>query len=213
VAKENSIPQTLISMQQPSALDRLDPSAQVATVSKDVEAGLSVATVYQDPLTRQWAAELWDRVVQLINDQGVRCQSWKISELTDHGIFLDSVQVAAEADVLIVSVRDAGELPISLYVWMDALLPSRARRAGALVALIGVPPQPDTQSGKAHQYLESVARKAGLDFLPHERKLPEQPFALSGPAKIGQTSSPTTPLAAGAFSAGPRAHLHCGLIE
>jgi hypothetical protein len=185
----------------------------VATVSKDVEPALSVATVYQDPLTRQWAAELWDRVGQLIDDQGVRCQSWKISELADHGVFLDSVKMAAEADVLIVSVRDAGELPMGLYVWMDALLPSRARRPGALVALIGVPPQPDAQSGKAHQYLESVARKAGLDYLPHERKLPEHSFPLSSPAKLGKAASRTTPWAAGAFSGGPRVHLHCGLIE
>ena len=170
-------------MQHASALDRTVLLPRWPRFQRTYEAGLSVATVYQDPLTRQWAAELWDRVGQLIDSEGVRCQSWKISELTDHGIFLDAVQAAAEADVLVVSVRDAGELPISLYVWIDAWLPSRARRAGALVALIGVPPQPDTQSGQAHQYLESVARKAGLDFLPHERKLPEQPFALSGPAE------------------------------
>ena len=102
---------------------------------------------------------------------------------------------------------------MGLYVWMDALLPSRSRRPGALVALIGVPPQPDAQSGKAHQYLESVARKAGLDYLPHERKLPEQPFALSGPAKIGQTASRTIPLTAGAFGSGSRGDLHWGLME
>ena len=182
-------------------------------VSEDTKPALSVATVYQDPLTRHWATELWDRVGQLIDDEGVCRQSWKISDLTDPRVFLDSVRVAAESDVLIVSVRDAGELPISLYVWVDALLPSRARRAGALVALIGVPPQPDAQSGKAHQYLESVARKAGLDFLPHERKLPEPPFALSSPAKIGQAASRTTPLTAGTFGGGPRARLHWGLNE
>jgi hypothetical protein len=174
------------------------------------ELALSVATVYQDPLTRHWAAELWGRVGQLICDEGVCCQSWKISDLTDPCVFVDSVRVAAAADVLIISVRDAGELPISLYGWFDALTPRRGRRAGALVALIGVPPEPDAQSGHAHAYLETIARKVGLDFLPHERKLPKKPFTQSRPAKIGQTASRTTPMAAGGFSNGPCAHLRWG---
>jgi hypothetical protein len=59
---------------------------------------------------------------------------------------------------------------------------------GALVALIGVPPQPDTQSGRAYAYLESVAKRAGLDYLPNERKLPARPIARS--ALPGITATP-----------------------
>jgi hypothetical protein len=165
-------------------------------VSKEAEPVLRVVTVYQDPLTRHWARELWERVGQLINGEGVCRQSWKISDLTDPRIFMDAVEAAAEADVLVVAVRDTRELPIGLYVWIDSWIPSRAGPGGALVALIGMPPKPDAQSGRAYQYLESVARKARLDFLPHERKLPEEPFVPSNPAKIGDTASRTMPLAA-----------------
>jgi hypothetical protein len=127
-----------------------------------------------------------------------------MSDLTDPRVFMGSVRAAAAADVLVVSVRDTGELPTSLSVWIDAWIPGRAGTTGALVALIGVPPQPDAQSGRAYQYLEVAARKAGLDFLPHERKLPEQPWALSNPGKIGQTASRTIPVAAGTSSIRPR---------
>jgi len=116
---------------------------------------------------------------------------------------MDSVRAAAEADVLVVSVRDTGELSISLYAWIDTWLPLRAGRAGALVALLGVPPRPDAQSGRAHAYLEAVARRTGLDFLPRERKLPEAPFALSIPPKFSQMTSRTMPFAAGASSFAP----------
>jgi hypothetical protein len=93
---------------------------------------------------------------------------------------MDAVQAAAKADVLVVSIRDAGELPVDLYVWIDAWMPRRTRRPGAMVALIGVPPQPDPQSGRAHKYLEAVSRRVGLDFLPRERKLPEESPVPSG---------------------------------
>ena len=155
----------------------------------ETEPALKVATVYQDPLTRHWATELWDRVGQLVGQGSICHQSWKISDLTDPCVFMDAVGAAAEADVLVVSVRDAGEVPISLYVWADAWVPSRVGRAGALVALIGVPPQPNAQSGRAHKYLETVARKAGLDFLPRERKLPAEPFAI--PSRQRSARRPT----------------------
>jgi hypothetical protein len=146
---------------------------EVSSASRKTKPLLSVATVYQDGLTRGWATEMWDRVVEVIGYEGIRFQSWMISELTDPGCLAVAVQAAAEADVLVVSVRDAADWPRQLDKWAEGWLPGRGRRAGALVALIGVPSQPDPQAGRAHAYLETVALRAGLDFLPRERKLPE----------------------------------------
>jgi len=176
-------------MHRTSVLKRVVPSAQAARAYGETEPVLKVATVYQDPLTHHWATELWERVGQLIGGEGVCHQTWKISGLMEPGVFVDSVRAAAEADVLVLSVRDAGELPINLYVWIDAWMPRRAGRAGALVALIGVSPQ----SGRAHEYLGAVARRAGLDFLPRERKLPEEPSAFATLCGITPPASLTMP--------------------
>ena len=200
-------------MQRNSIINPSAPPVEAAMASSEPEPALSVATVYQDPLTRHWATELWERVGQLISGEGVSHQTWKISALADPRVFTDSVRAAAAADVLVVSVRDTGELPVHLYVWIDAWMPRRAGRTGALVALIGVLPQPNAQAGGAHGYLEAVARKAGLDFLPRERKLPEAPSALSSPGKLGRPTSRMIPLAAGGFSNDARASLHWGLNE
>jgi hypothetical protein len=198
VADENSITQMLTSMRVTPVRNRIVPSAQVAVVSKETEPALSVATVNQDPLTRHWTTELWDRVGQLVGHGGIRHQSWKISDLTDARVFTHAIQVAAKADMLVVSVRDAGELPAHLHVWIDAWMPLRAGREGALVALIGIPPQPDTQSGRAHAYLETVARQTGLDFLPRERKLPAEPSALPALSRFTPVANLTMPGAVGA---------------
>jgi len=141
--------------------------------STEAELALNVSIMYQDPLTLHWATELWDRLGKLIGNGGIHCKSWNFSHLARPDVFSDAAQAAAKAHVLVVSLRDAEELPISLYVWTDAWMPRRVVPGGALVALIGVPPQPSHQSGRAYAYLEAAARRAGMDFLPNERKLPE----------------------------------------
>ena len=150
--------------------DRSDAAPSVASEPKPL---LSIVVVYQDGLTRHWAAELWDRVGSLLGGGGVCRQSWKIRDLSQPCSFSGAVRAATKADVLMVSVRDARELPLELESWIECWLPGREGRPGALVALIGVPPQPDAQLGCAHSYLADVARRGGLDFLPRERKLPE----------------------------------------
>jgi hypothetical protein len=151
---------------------------RTATSAEESAQALNVVLVYQDPLTRHWAADLWGRVGQLIHSGAIRRESFRLGELTRAFVFADAVHAAAEADVLVISVRDAGELPLLLHVWIDSWMPRRGGRAGALVALIGVPAKPDALSGRAHSYLESIAREAGLDFLPRERRLPEESLTL-----------------------------------
>ena len=146
--------------------------------SKEPEAALNVAVVHEDPLTRYWVDELWGRVGRLIGGGDIHRKTWRISDLVQQGAFADATRAAAKADVLVIAVRDTDELPMILYVWIDAWLPRRAGLSGALVALIGVSAQPATQTGRTHRLLEMVARKAGLDFLPREYKLPE-PSAFS----------------------------------
>ena len=164
---------------------RILPSTRVSALTEDPEPTLNVATVYQDSLTRCWAIELWDRVGELISRKNVGRQSWRIDQLKNPRVFANAGRAAAEADVLVISVRDAGEWPANLQVWIDSWLPRRAGREGALVALIGVPGRQDGQSGRAHQYLSGVAREAGMDFLPRERKLPEAASASFGLVKVG----------------------------
>jgi hypothetical protein len=149
---------------------------------------LRVAIVYQDVLTREWATELWDRVEQLTDRRKIQCKSWNISELAHDGEFPLAVNAAAEADVLVISVRDTGELPLFLHVWIDAWIPRRRGREGALVAILGVPAQPDAQCGYTRDYLEAVAHRVGLDYLPRERTLPN----VARTAAVAVSSSSST---------------------
>ncbi len=156
---------------------RVSAPERVANVPTGTEKALNVVVIYQDQLTRHWAMNLWDRVGQLIDQGGVGCKWWRVGDLTQAGAFAEAAQAAVLADVLVVSVRDGREMPLLLHVWADAWLPRRDGRTGALVAVIGLTATPDVLSGRAHEYLEGVARQAGLDFLPRERILPQEPRA------------------------------------
>ena len=198
-------------MQGPAAPNRIVASPQGAIPSKEAESVLSVVTVYQDSLMRHWTTELWDRVGQLVGQGGICHRSWKIGNLTDARILPDAVQAAAEADVLVVSVRDARQLPVELYAWIDAWMARRTTSAGALVALIGVSPEPHAESGHAHAYLEAVARRVGLDFLPRERKLPERASSFADLAASTPPVDLTLPWLRGAPNLGLAAPAHQGL--
>jgi hypothetical protein len=111
-----------------------------------------------------------------------------MSDLTHPSLFAEAVREAARAHVLVVSFRDGGALPPCLCEWVEAWTPHRTGSGGALVALIGVAPKPSGQYGQAYTYLETVARQAGLDFLPHERKLPEDRLPFIAPAEKARAS-------------------------
>jgi hypothetical protein len=195
MAKKDSIFEPQMNMKRYSVRNWIIHGDEAARVPNDREPALKVVIAYQDARTRHWATEWWNRLGRLIDSGGICCKSWKIGDLTQTHVFADAVQAAAEAHVLIVSAYDGGQLPMSLYEWVDAWMPNRVgSEGGALVALIGVLPRPDSRSGRAYGYLESVARRAGLDFLPHERKLPESPPALSSLSQMGNLISTTVAL-------------------
>lgn len=133
---------------------------------------LKIAGVYQDSITREWAHQMCHPVTQAIGDEWVRNTWYRVNDLGDTGVLLDAVQTALRADVIVVSVHAADELPVELCTWIDVWLPRRPPHMGALAALIGVTGQPGSQADHTQEYLQAVARRGQLDFVPHKRTLP-----------------------------------------
>jgi hypothetical protein len=155
------------------ALKHLVPSSQVPPAATEDDFTLNVMMVYQDFATRKWAAEMWERVAQSVGGDNIQVSSWRIGDLVQPGSIADAVWSAAQADVIMIAVRSPGELPVELCVWIDAWLPRRTRSAGALVALIGLPPAASTaRASHIQEYLCAVARRGRLDFMPREREVP-----------------------------------------
>jgi hypothetical protein len=171
-------------------LERPTDQLEVAMAPDEAAYSLSIAGVYQDSVTRYWAMQSCRRATQLAGEESVQDTWYNANSLSDPGIFLDAVRAALVADVIVVSVYAADELPLDLYVWVQAWLPRRRSRAGALTALIGVAEPPDSRFVRTVEYLQAVASRAQLDFIPQERKRPV-PFDATESELIAEPGSAT----------------------
>jgi len=154
-------------------------SDPVATAPDAAGYTLNIAGVYQDSVTRDWAMQNCHRAKQLAGEDLVQNKWYDVNSLSDPGLLLEAVRATLVADVIVVSVYAAEELPLDLYVWVQAWLPRRLSRAGALTALIGVAQPLDSQFVHTVKYLQAVASRAQLDFIPEERRRPAASAASS----------------------------------
>jgi hypothetical protein len=141
-------------------------SDEVTVAPTESEYALNIVGVYQDPVTQSWGVPMCRLATQLAGEDRIRNTWFDVHSLDDIGVLLEAVRAALLADVIVISVYAADELPLGLYVWIDAWLPRRTSRQGALTALIGAEEPQGPQSFRTREYLQAVARKAQLDFIP-----------------------------------------------
>jgi hypothetical protein len=151
--------------------DAFSPTRDVGDISSN-ESGytLNIVGVYQDRMTRDWGLQTCRLAMQLLGEEHVQNNWYNVDFLENSVILLDAVRAALMADVVVVSVYAADELPLEIYAWIDLWLPRRLSRPGVLAALVGVADQSDTQSIHTREYLQTVAHKGQLDFIPQVRQ-------------------------------------------
>jgi hypothetical protein len=194
-------------------LERCALSGGKAVTPAKADYALNVATFYRDTRTRKWAEGVCGLVTQLTGSEWIRTRSWMLGNLTQPQVFPCAVQAAATADIIIVSVYATDQLLLDFYSWINEWLPQRRQAPGTLVALIGAPDHLDFAAPPIEEYLQAVARKGHLDFLPHKRKFPagaadsclEEPAGDPTPRR--EFSTRFSAKATGTFSAHDRSHL------
>lgn len=139
---------------------------------REVSQAFRAVIVYQDSVTLDWATELWSPVSGLIGKESIDLRTWKVDDLTHPRVLPASVQAATLADMILVSLRMTNELPLALYVWIDAWLPRRGNNSGAIVALLANCEVSGNPPAHAEKYLKAVAARAGMEFLFREKRLP-----------------------------------------
>jgi hypothetical protein len=177
--------------QKPISVEPVEPPRQTV-FSEELEGAsdgpgyeFKIAVMYQDTLAQSWAIQMCRPVRQKFGGENVQNTWHSVRSLSDPEILLEAADAALAADVIVVAVHAADELPPELCAWIDVWLPRRLARVGALAALIGVAGEPASQAVRTQEYLQAVARRGLLDFLPHERKLPAE-SCVSSSGQIAQ---------------------------
>jgi len=151
-------------------VERPSEPFEVAIAPDESEYTLNIVGVYQDVASRSWAMQTCQRATLLAGEKRVQDLWFNAHSLSDTGILLEAIRAVLVADVIVISVYAENELPIGLYVWVQAWLPRRLSRRGVLAALVAVPEPPDSASVRTMKYLRAVAHKGKLDFISQERK-------------------------------------------
>jgi len=142
---------------------------KVLTGLANPEYSIDVTVVYDETNTRKWAVDTYQRLESLVGSRSVRGTWWKLADLREPAVLAGAVSTAIRADMIIVAVQSSEGLPLPFYFWVNAWLPNRQNGSGALVALLGQPVPPTTESGRLKKFLRVVARRAHMDLLLTEK--------------------------------------------
>jgi hypothetical protein len=149
-----------------SVLSRLD---KVVIVPPGSGSPVNLVMLYEDDETREWTKQVHEHVLKLSGEQGLRPTWWRLHNLDEPGVLAAAVSTAMRADVVVVAVRAVEGLPLSFYTWASSWTRNRLQLNGALVGLLGTQRNMNGRAARVGDYLRTVARQSGLDFILEER--------------------------------------------
>lgn len=148
---------------------------------------------YDDASTRSRAAGLHDHLSQqLLDDYDFQCSWWRIEQLHNPSLSEQAADAAANANMVILSVRGDQPLPPAFKAWLPRWLARKGSQKSALVVLISTGGQPTEESRRLQSYLQQVARQARMDFFAHVYPLPkvEADYSVASFARRAEAVTP-----------------------
>jgi hypothetical protein len=133
----------------------------------------NIAVIYRGSSGRSWATPLCRRLTHQVGRELVRQTWWEIHRLKDPALLAEATRAAEQADMIVVSIHDAEELPIRLCAWVDKEVHQQHLLTQALTTLISLARQEGARYFHSHEYLRAITRKGGLDVLLRECILPQ----------------------------------------
>jgi hypothetical protein len=125
---------------------------------------LAVLATFEDSVSGMRVKEFCQGLSRKL---GQRCQIvehvWVFSTFRLRELQEIAAEEASEADLIIISVHQAKDLPDEVKGWIDLWLRRKSPLRAVLVALLDAPYE--GASGSTEAYLKEVARRGGMEFL------------------------------------------------
>jgi len=177
--------------------------------------GVGIVVVFQDPLTRQWATEMWERVTDVLYQEGAHLRFWRMDDLVHPRVAEEAIRAAAEANILMVALRDVAVPPPALCVWNEGWLAQRKALTGLLVSLVGVHPLRADPTSHLEEYLRAIALRGSLDYMARQQPLPPEAISAFDLESLAGRANATTQIMGEILHHGryPGDHQHWGINE
>jgi hypothetical protein len=140
---------------------------------------LSVVVAYEDVECGKHAQATCDFLEERLGGEFVvENQMWKFDALAVPALREAAARDAALADLIFLSCRGTGELPIDVKAWTELWLGGQSS-AFALVGLFDQANRGAAHVREIQHYLHSVATRAGMEFFAQPDVWPDNPEALA----------------------------------
>lgn len=125
----------------------------------------AIVVLYEDNPSRDAAISLCNSLQQIFNSELDFEITWcRFKYFSDPAVAAEAADRAAQANVVLVSVPRAQDLPLEVKAWFERWLSRRQTSEGALVLLQGSEPEPAFAISQS-SYLYLVAERANLEFI------------------------------------------------
>jgi hypothetical protein len=141
---------------------------RVVEAGLETEPALNVVVAYEDFATGKRAMHIYNRLVQEFQHEfRFTVNFWKFDILPTPKLLKMAAHEAAQADVVFISARTDGELPLEVKNWLRRWLVRSENSSVTLVALLEGKNLLAIESCPTRAYLQRVAERAGINFHAH----------------------------------------------
>ena len=153
----------------------------------------AIVVLYEDNSSRDSAIHLCKTLEKIFHEDLDFEITWcRFKYFNDPAVASEAAQIAAQADLIIVSIQRVQDLPLEVKAWFERWLPNRESSDGALVLLQTSEEPSSTISQTSYLYL--LAQRANLDYLSLSNAAPSistdripENLALSQPLGLDST--------------------------
>ena len=159
------------------------PERPMLNLGVQMNAKCSVLALFEGSAARVTAVDFCDALVQRFWPRTSFELSWfDWDELREVSASDSATRAVKEADLLLVTTAQKGNLPTQMKRWLEMSLHRRGEREGILAGLCTPETGVTQESAAAQQYLRKLAHQNGLDFLTSvpttlSQSVPENPEA------------------------------------
>ena len=141
-----------------------------AILRRDSEPGpetgiCAIVVLYEDNCSRDAAISLCNSLEQIFHSELDFEITWcRFKYFSDPAVAAEAAEIAAQADVVLVSIPRPHDLPLEVKAWFERCLQKRKSSEGALVLLQSSEQAPDLAISQS-SYLYLLAQRANLEFI------------------------------------------------
>jgi hypothetical protein len=125
----------------------------------------AIVVLYEDDSSRDAAIRLCKTLEKIFHAELDFQITWcRFKYFNDPAVASEAAEIAAQADLIIVSIQRVEDLPLEVKAWFERWLPDRESTEGALV-LLQTSEEPASAQNMQSSYLYLLAQRANLDYL------------------------------------------------